>query len=176
MTDQEQLDDPIWEYTIYSQLVAYIPAVRNWWAHYDSIENFNTGVAMLESDIECPPGLMVRMTNTPVRSPIKNIQAFPYLPANRISISEVPGGAARMIERVCNKGLIIEEFTIIEKHNLPSTFQKGQWVAFVPTDLLKSVQTLGKYVYLTLNELMQLANGITPSTVVAKCKRYADIS
>lgn len=173
--DSTILDDEQWEYMLYSQLIDYIPAVRDWWAHYDAIKNFNTGVALFESNVECPPGLMIRMTSTPVRSPIKHIQAFPYLPTNRINMSGVPGGANRMIEQICLKGMTIEEFTIIEKHNLPSTFQKGQWLAFIPTNLLNNTQVLGKYVYLTLDELLRIANKTLPSTVVTKCKKYADI-
>ena len=90
-------------------------------------------------------------------------------------MSGVPGGATRMIEQICLKGMVIEEFTIIEKHNLPSTFQKGQWLAFIPTSLLNDTQVLGKYVYLTLDELLRIANKTLPPTVVAKCKKYADI-
>ena len=166
-------DDPIWEYVVVTKLQPYIAAVRHWWELYDKMQIVSTGVFPVEyDDIECPPGLMMRMTNTAVRSTIKHVQAFPFVPSSYLQIAGVSGGVNRMIERVCQKGLTIEEFTIVEKHNLPSSYQKGQILCFVPTDILAGTKDLGKYVYMTVLELCSMAKGKLPQSVQAKCYQY----
>lgn len=175
--EQSILDDPIWEYVVASKLQPYLPAVRKWWEKYDQLKIMGTGVFPFECDdegLEVPPGLNIRVTSTPVRSPIKNVQAFPFVPTAFLQIIGVPGGVNRMVERVCHNGLKLEEFVIIEKHNLPSTYQKGQFVAFVPEDILNGSKELGKYVYLTLQELVSLAQGKCVTSVKWKCGRYLE--
>lgn len=175
-TDDSLLDDPVWEYTVATKLMKYIPAIKKWWEHYENLKVTGTGVfdfMLPEGDTtEIPPGLQVRMTSTPVRSPIKNVQAFPFLPTAYLQISGVYGGVNRMIERVCDKGLELEEFKIIEKHNLPSTYHRGQFVAFIPKDIYQGSKSLGKYVYLTVAELSAMAKQKLPQSVVAKCYQY----
>ena len=166
-------DDPIWEYVVVTKLQPYIPAVRKWWENYDKMQIVSTGVFPIEyDDCECPPGLMMRMTSTAVRSPIKHVQAFPFVPSSFLQIAGVTGGVNRMIERVCQNGLTIEEFTIVEKHNLPSSYQKGQILCFVPTNVLEGAHDMGKYVYMTLLELCSMAKGKLPQSVQAKCYPY----
>lgn len=173
MTDPEQIDDPIWEYLLATKIQPYLEAIRKWWSEYKDLRCYTTGVLPVKYEgIECPPGLMMRMTSTPVRSPIKGVQAFPYIPTAYFSITGVPGGVNKMVEYVCKKGLTIEEFTVVEKHNLPSTYQKGQFVALIPTEVLEDTKDLGKYVYLTTAELINLAQGICPKTVPGKCAQY----
>lgn len=169
------LDDPIWEYTVVTKLMPYLPAIRRWWENYDKLKIVSVGIFPIEyDDIECPPGLQMRICNTPVRSPIKHVQAFPFVPTAYLQIIGVPGGVNKMIERVCHKGLKLEEFTIIEKHNLPSTCQSGQWLGFVPTEIFEGTKSLGKYIYFTLPELMGLAQGNVLNSVILKCARYLE--
>ena len=173
MSSVDIYDDPLWEYTLVRTLKPYIPAVQCWWKGYESMKIDGTGVQPIQYDtVSCPPGLSMRMTSTPVRSPIKGVQAFPFVPTVYLNITSVPGGLVKMIERVCQKGLEIDGFVIIEKHNLPSTYNKGQFVAFVPKDVLENTKDLGKYVYLTTAELIQLAQGMCPRSVVGKCTQY----
>lgn len=142
--DATIFDDPIWEYTLVRKLQPYVPAVRRWWSEYENMKIVSTGVCAIKyDDIEVPPGLVMRMTNTPARSPIKNVQAFPFVPSSYLQITGVPGGASRMIERVCYNGLKLEEFTIIEKHNLPSSYQKGQLLVTIVELLRDRGQALG---------------------------------
>lgn len=171
--EESKLDDPIWEYLLVTKIQPYLPTIRKWWENYDKITVFGTGAVPLKSDDpKCPPGLQVRMTSTPVRSPIKHIQAFPFIPTAYFNIAGVPGGVTRMITRVCEKGLTVEEFTVIEKHNLYNTCQRGQWLGIVPTDMLKGARELGKYIYMTLPELMAMAKRDLPTSVVLKCQQY----
>ena len=68
--DAAIFDDPIWEYTLVRKLQPYIPAVRRWWSEYENMKIVSTGVCAIKyDDIEVPPGLVMRMTNTPARSP-----------------------------------------------------------------------------------------------------------
>lgn len=168
------LDDPIWEYTVATKLMPYIPFVKKWWEKYDKLVIRGTGVFDMELDgeTELPPGLMIRVTSTPVRSPIKNVQVFPFVPTAYLQISGVYGGVNRMIERVCDRGLVLEGLKIIEKHNLPSTYHRGQFVALIPEEIYNGSQSLGKYVYLTVAELSSMAKGRLPQSVTAKCYQY----
>lgn len=166
MTEDELIfSDPIWEYVLVSKLQPYIETVRKWWDNYANLTIRGTGVFPVDyDDVDCPPGLMYRVTSTPVRSPIKHVQAFPFVPTAYLQITGVPGGVNKMIERECTKGLHLDEFVIVEKHNLPSTYHKGQFVAFVPLSVMEGREQLGKYVYLTRSELTALTQGnILPS-------------
>ena len=168
MSDPIKLDDPMWDYALATKLQPYIESVRKFW---DNIENINvtgTGVYPITGD-DVPPGLMYRTTNTPVRSPIKHVQIFPFVPVSYLNITGVVGGVHKMINRVCmNDRFTIEEFTIIEKSNLPSTYNQGQFIAFVPTEILNGARTLGKWIYCTVPEMMSIAQGIIPKTLQAK--------
>lgn len=173
--DSDILDDPVWEYVLANKLQPYLPAVKHFWGHYSDIDVSETGVIDYRpAGIECPPGLMLRITSTPVRSPIKNVQVFPFVPTTFLNIVGVKGGVNRMVERVCNKGVELEGMQVIEKHNLPSTYHSGQFVALIPIEVLKGKQELGKYVYLTITELHTLATGVLLPSVQGKCHQYID--
>lgn len=167
MADIKKYDDPIWEYILVTKLQPYLKAVRDWWANVDDILITGTGVFPVKGD-DIPPGLMYRMTNTPVRSPIKHIQVFPFVPVAYLQITNVAGGANRMVSRVCSQGFTLDEFTIIEKSNLPSTYHQGQFIAFVPTERLNSVASLGRWVYLTKAEQVALTENTVLDSVKLK--------
>lgn len=179
--DQEQqdniFDDPVWEYCVATKVKPYIEAVKKWWDQYECMQVRGTGVFDFEvegiDEKDIPPGLMVRITSTAVRSPIKNVQAFPFVPTSYLQIGGVPGGVNRMVERVCKKGLVLDDIQCVEKHNLPSTYQKGQFIAFIPKAVYEGSQKLGKYVYMTLTELCAMAKGTLPQSVICKCYQYA---
>ena len=176
-TNEVIFDDPVWEYVLVSKIQPYLPAARKWWENYEKLKIEGTGVfpLQLDDDTAIPPGMNIRVTSTPVRSPIKNIQAFPFVPTSYFQIAGVCGGVNKMITRVCNRseGLKLEEFTIVEKHNLPSTYHKGQFIAIIPTAIYDGVKELGKYVYLTIQELQALAAGEALKSVQCKASQYA---
>lgn len=170
--DFEKINDPIWEYTLNAKLSVYLPFVRKFWENISDIEITGTGVYPITYD-GVPNGLYYRVTNTPVRSPIKNVQVFPFVPTSYLNLTNVAGGAVRMVSRVCeNNKFIMDEFTIIEKSNLPSTYHQGQFVAFVPTAYLNSAKSLGKWVYLTVNEMSLICQGAVPHSVKCKLIKY----
>lgn len=170
--DVAKIDDPIWEYVMLTKLQPYIPAVRRFWEHIEEVPVHNTGVFPIQ-DEEAPPGLMYRVTNTPVRSPIKNVQVFPFVPCVFLQLTNVAGGAVRMVNRVCaGNRFAIEEFVIIEKNNLQSTYHNGQLVAFVPRDIIEGARSLGKWVYLTTNEMVSLISDNVTRDIKNKLIRY----
>lgn len=146
-------DDALWEYTMHTRLIDYIPSVRKFWATADQLDIERIGIYKIE---DAPPGLHYRITATPARSPIKNIQVFPFLPTAYLQLTGVPGGPLRMVERVIGRGFEIEEFTCVEKHNLPSTYHQGQFIVFVPTEMFKGLKSFGRYVYLTAAEMAEI--------------------
>ena len=67
-----------------------------------------------------------------------------------------------MVDEVCHKGLVIDEFTIIEKKYLHGTERGGQFVCIIPTEILTEGMR-GKYVYLNSDDLISLASGSVDS-------------
>ena len=177
MADVAKYDDPIWEYVLNTKLQEYVQPVREFWEQIESIDITGTGVYPIVKDkhiaSDVPPGLMYRVTNTPVRSPIKNVQVFPFVPVSYLQLTNVSGGATRMVSRVCaDNRFTIEEFTVIEKSNLPSTYHQGQFVAFVPTRVLEDTSQLGKWVYMTRPEMIGLMQDKVVQSVKAKVIKY----
>lgn len=172
MQDIEKYDDPIWEYILNSKLVKYVPHVRKFWENIQNVEITGTGVYPVTGD-DVPPGLMYRVTNTPVRSPIKHVQVFPFVPVVYLQLANVSGGASRMVSKVCaDDRFKIEEFVIVEKSNLPSTYHQGQFVAFVPEDILSGARDAGKWVYMTTDEMRSVCQGNVPFSVRGKLIKY----
>jgi hypothetical protein len=118
-----------------------------------------------------PPGLMYRFTRSAKKSPILGIQAFPMVPTAFLQITGIAGGSVKMIERVCQDFKFhIDEFVIIEKSNLPSTYNSGQFIAFIPEDIFVDTKSLGQWMYLTSTELMYLAVGHITKEIQDKAK------
>lgn len=167
MKDSSEYDDPIWEYTLVSRLTPYIEAVRKWWQDYDKLDLRSTCVYPIEGE-DVPPGLMARLTSTPARSPVKGVQAFTFVPTSYLNMSGIAGGCIKMVERVCAKGLKIQEFTVIEKHSLPSTYHRGQILIMVPTKVLEDIESLGRYVFVTKSEALTMLHGEVPVSMTYK--------
>lgn len=172
MSKAEIYDDPIWEYTLASRLQPYLNEVRKFWNNIDKLTPDNIGTYNIEGE-EVPPGLMYRICSTPVRSPVKHVQVFPFIPSAYLQIVGVPGGTVKMISRVCyGDKFKLEEFTVIEKSRLSEMYNQGQVLIFVPTSIYEGRQGLGKYVYLTLPEMAALANGDVIQSVKLKINKY----
>lgn len=162
-------DDPIWEFVVRQRLQKYVEPVRKWWQNVENLKIESTGVFSLTDN---PPGLMYRVTKCASKSPIKGVQAFPFVPSAYLQISGVAGGSVKMMERVCMGGLQLEEFTIIEKHNLPSTYNQGQIICFVPTEIYQNSKQMGRFVYFTIAELEALGQGIISKSVQSKVEKH----
>lgn len=173
MANVEKYDDPLWEYMLKTRLMPYLPFIRDWWSKVETIEVDGTGVYPVRGD-DVPNGLYYRVSASPARSPIKNVQLFPFIPTVYLQISGVSGGANRMVSKVCASNFQIEEFTVIEKHNLPGTYHQGQFVAFVPTAIMENNKQLGKWTYLTVDEMIALANDYVLQSVKLKMLHYED--
>lgn len=155
----DRIDDPVWPVLVKERLQPYIPYVRDWWAKVDDLDPFDTGVYPIEH--EDAPGLFYRFTRTAVRSPIRGIQAFPFVVSAYLQITGVRGGSTKLIQRICmDRQLTLEEFTLVELHNLPSTFNQGQLIAFVPSETLERTHECGKWLYMTPDEISGLIQGV----------------
>lgn len=173
----DNTEDSEWEYILVSKIIPYMDYIKKWWSSYGKNEFPGTGVyPMTFTDgTQVPNGLYVRATATARRSPIKHIQAFPFIPTSYLKIYKVSGGMCRMIERVCkNNKIVIDGYQVIERHNLPSTWHSGQFLAFVPKDIYDKALTLGRYLYLSNEELMLMADGILPESMILKSRRYKE--
>jgi hypothetical protein len=164
----QKYDDPIYEYILNTRLQIYIPKVREWWANVPDLSMAATGVFGIA---DAPPGLMYRFTRSAKKSPILGVQAFPLVPTAFLQITGIAGGTIKMIERVCRDNKFkMEEFLIIEKSNLPSTYNSGQFIAFIPEDIYADTKSLGQWMYLTSTELMYLAAGHITKEIQDKAK------
>jgi len=167
MIDNPGIDDPIWQYTLEQRLLPYIPYVRDWWTCVDKFDMFETGVM----ELDCPiSGLYVRFTRVAIRSPIRGIQAFPFILAARLQLVGIQGGSTKMVERVCmgNK-FKIDEFTVICRSHVRSIFSAAQIIAFVPTHILEQ-QDLGMWLYFTREEIALLAEGLVSEPIKHKAR------
>lgn len=172
MVSPDRLDDPRWMYILNTKLAPYIPDVREFWKGVKALDIKATGVFPVRHSAEAP-GLMYRMTNTAARSPVKGVQVFPFVPVTYLQIMGVAGGVNRMVSRVCAGGRFkIDEFTIIEKSNLPSTYHHGQFIAFIPTAVLSGAEDLGKWMYITAAEIVSMQHGVIPASVRLKLGKY----
>ena len=169
-------DDSAWEYILVSKLMPYIECVKKWWSLYGKNEIESTGVSPMsfEDGTVVPPGIFIRTTSSARRSPIKYIQAFPFIPTRYLQIFKVPGGVCRMIERVCQRNIEIQGFKVIEKSNLPSTWHKGQFIALVPKDIYENTKNLGRYMYLSKNEILSISDGVLLDSTIRKCRRFKE--
>lgn len=164
--DRPGRDDPVWEYVLQTRLQPYIEHARKWWAAIEDMPVYDTGIYDIP---DSPPGMRMRFTRTAIRSPIRGIQAFPFVQTAYLQITGIQGGSVKMIDRVClDNKFKIDEFTIVCKSNLPSTIQQGQLVAFIPTALLEDTKLLGQWLYLKQEELSELVRGRVPESVVIK--------
>lgn len=172
MSDTSKYSDPLWEYTLFARLDAYIPAVRRFWSGLEDMKVQGEGTYFLR-DEGSPDGLMYRVARSPARSPIKGVQVFPFVPVQYLGLTGIPGGVSKMVSRVCaGNALRIGEFTIVEKANLPSTYRSGQLLAFVPTDRLEQTLSEGQWVYLSKEVMLQLAQGKVPASIRQKAVEY----
>jgi hypothetical protein len=158
--DRPGLNDPIWEYVLLKSLEKYIPRVREWWNKYDELDMKDTGIVEIDDEL---PGLMARFTRAAAKSPIKGIQAFPFIPTAFLQLQNIQGGANKMIERVTSKNLSIDEFYIICKSNCPSTYYGGQILCFIPKKIYDE-REIGTWVYLTNAQLREIAQHIKDYT------------
>jgi hypothetical protein len=162
-------DDPVWIVVINDRLAPYIPYARRWWSEIAELAPTDTGIYAIDYDEAQPPGMMYRFTRTAIRSPIRGVQAFPFIRAGSLQITGVKGGSTKLIQSICLDGKFkIDEFTIVEIHNLPSTFNQGQLLAFVPTEILEGTKELGRWLYFTQDEISLLMQGNTCNAIIRK--------
>jgi hypothetical protein len=163
------LDDPVWPFILKQRLEPYLVYIRKWWASVEELTPFDTGVFPIEYSVDQPAGLFYRFTRASVRSPVRGIQAFPFVIAASLQISGVRGGSTKLVQWLLgNDDFTMDEFMLIELHNLPSIFNQSQAIAFIPIDMYIETRLLGKWIYLTMDEISSLIRGEVTASVRQK--------
>lgn len=159
--------DPIHEWVFRNKMEPYIEWAREWWLHRTEHTFFETGSYPAEG---APIGMCVRFSRTLSHSPIKGIQAFPYVNAPYLQLHHSPGGSRRLVERLCGM-ITIDEFTLIPKKYLHGTERTGQFICIVPTDLLAEEQGVrGRYVWFSGSDLISLSEGMCDKNIRERLK------
>jgi hypothetical protein len=168
------LEDPIWTYLLMDRLKPYLPYARKWWENIDNYKVVKTGLTEVIEE-GAPNGLYIRVTRSPVQSPIRNIQSFPLVISACLQLAGTPGGSNKMVEYICQGGLQMGEMTIIEKHGLQSIRSGAQFLAFVPTEVLNKHSDTGAWVHMTRSEAdaMLALGDLIPDTFKAKLQLKA---
>jgi hypothetical protein len=167
--DRKMLDDPVWPYILKQRLEPYMPYIRRWWGELEDISPLDTGVFQIEYSTDQPPGLFYRFTRTSVRSPIRGVQAFPFIVAACLQITGVKGGSTKLIQWLLGSdNFTIDEYSVIELHNLPSIFNQGQAIALIPTDIYVDAHNVGKWIYFTNDQISSLIRGIVSEDIQRK--------
>jgi len=163
-------DDPVFAYMLQDVLKPYIIAAREWWKEFE-FKSFPYTACFLIKD--GPPGFFEKCTRSPLHSPIYGIQAFPCASVAHLKLQgRMPGGAIRMIEYTIQKGMEIEEFTLIMKKGLHSTLSAGRFICFIPTVKLNERST-ARWFYLKAEEVLELVNGIVTPKLIERLLPYA---
>jgi hypothetical protein len=149
-------------------LQPYVEKAREWWANIPVLSTHATGIYGIDDG---PPGFVYRFTKSAKKSPIPGVQAFPLVPTAYLQLSGIAGGAIKMVERVCQDDKFrIDEFVIVVKSNLPSTYNSGQFIAFIPEDIYVDTKSMGQWIYFTPTEIMYLAAGHITKEIQDKAK------
>lgn len=164
------LDDPIWSWQLSSILTPYIKAASDWWEGIEFLEVKDTGVYKIPVG---PKGLMYRFTRSKNQSPIKGIQAFPFVPVPYLGLQQIKGGVSRLINKLCgdqNDPYVIDDIVCVAKDNLPLTFSRGQIIAFVPITVWEAPDKAGVWVYITHEDMEVLGKltDVLPDKLVSR--------
>lgn len=148
------IDDPVYDAVLRGKLVPYIKAAKEWWAHKADVVTTESGSFALEG----PPGWTMKIARIPQHSPIKGVQAFPFVGTPALQLTHAAGGVRHMVQRVIGNGITIDGIVCLVRMNLTSTNQAGQFIAFVPEDELRNAPS-GRWIYFTPEEMMELTTG-----------------
>jgi len=140
-----------WEYILATRLLPYLPDIRLFWENVEKVNVMITGEHHVEG---AKPNVFYRVTQSPARSPLKNIQTFPYIPIDSLGLTG--RDCQQALTEICMGGWQFEEFTVVVKAGVPTMCQRNMFVAFIPTSMYNEVMSAGSWVYLTVDEMRQL--------------------
>ena len=162
------LDTDAWERVLVDRLKHLVPVAERFWANVSSLEVNRTGSFPLQGEESSK--MMVRITRAASKSPIKGIQAFPFLPADELRISLVPGGYKRMIKKVLGEEMELDGMKILEIENCRNTYTRGTVIAFIPPERLKA--RWERWMYVSLDDAWALSRGEVPDAIQHKAEKW----
>lgn len=163
-----ELNLDAWERVLVDRLQDAIPIAKRFWAEVKNLDVTRTGVFPLSYAGET--GVMVRITRAASKSPIRGIQAFPFLPADELKIATVPGGYKRMVKKVCKDSMELDGIKIIEIENCRNTYTRGTVLALIPPERLND--RWERWMYITRDDAWALSRGEVPADIKKKSKKW----
>ena len=168
MSGTPDMNPEEWERVLVDRLSGAVPVARRFWEEVSRLDVNRTGVFPIPYAGET--GMMMRITRAASMSPIKGIQAFPFMPADELRLSGVPGGYKRMIKKVCGEEMEIDGMKVIEVENCRNTYVRGTVLACIPPDRLNL--RWERLMYLTRDDAWALARGEVPKGVRLKANKW----
>lgn len=162
------LNRDAWERVLVDRLQHLVPVAERFWANVANIDVNRTGSFPLPGEEDSK--MMVRITRAASKSPIKGIQAFPFLPADELRVSLVPGGYKRMIKKVLGEEMELDGMKILEVENCRNTYTRGTVIAFIPPERLET--RWERWMYLTRDDAWALARGAVPKGIQIKANKW----
>jgi len=149
-------------YKFQEAIKPYVEFAEKWWKNY---EHYTFVQATTIQDVDdAPPGLKLKTNVTGKQSAVPGIQVYPFVHGTTLDMGPCPGGQRKMIQKIVGDGMVMGSITILSKMNIITTAQGALFLALVDTQRMKDAeQTLGRFLYLPNEELLNLAAGICSS-------------
>lgn len=164
------LDKDAWERVMVDRFSDALPVAKKFWSEVEKYNIYKTGTFPLP--YANGTGMMVRITRVSNLSPIQGIQAFPFLPADELRISDVPGGYKKMVKKVCGNNMELDGMRIVVLDNQTNAYTMGTMIAFVPPERLKV--RWERWMYISMDECWALARGEVPKAVRIRAKKMVN--
>lgn len=162
-------DDLIYRAALMDTLSPYIEAARKWWADVENRTFSGTNTFPVK---DTPPGFFEKCVRSPRQSPVYGVQAFPIVSLSYLSFPiTMRGGAVHLVDHICRKGLVIEEFTVMMRQGINNTALHHHYLIIVPTDLLEGKMD-ARWVYMRPGEMIELSGGHVPNTLVERLQPF----
>lgn len=154
-----------WERVLYDRIINLIPIAKEFWDNINDLDFYRTGSYPIPGYEK--ESMMYRITRTADRSPIKGIQAFPFVPSANLMISDK--GLKQMIKRVCGSDMVVEGMKLVEIDKCHFTYARKQVIAFIPVERLN--KRWERWMYVSMYDAYKLSVGIVTDEIQKKAKR-----
>jgi hypothetical protein len=167
--------DPVYEYVFQNKMEPYIAWAKEWWKTWQEKTYFETGT--YPPGDGAPRGLFIRFSRTLAHSPVRGVQAFPYVSVPYLNLHHVPGGIRRFVDELCHSGFTLHGMVLIERRYLHGTERNGQFICIVPQELFTELDgrmVKGRYVWLSGDDILTIASGVIDGRIQRRFRRYCE--